>query len=462
MKKKLRLLFIVASLSLAASLVIVACGKGDFELLENYAQDLGVSENYMNDKIEDVMQQTPEPPPPPPSSEQPVSSAAPPGSSAAPPGSSAAPPNPPVSSAAPGNSSGGGNSSPVTPSSSSVAKSSAVAAVGKCKENNPKSGFTCGWDGYTAGALLTPGKILKPATAAPPSGCSSIAWNFAPDTSGMMLNYSCNAVPAAGESALGSSRYVLFAELECDDGKHINACNPKDGWSSKKAPVFDDKSKCEWEKNPTTTARGGTPKKGTMTLVDTDHICGNSTPNPLVNYKCVSTNCPKPDWPSTGMFTDDWKKWDKKHKETYKVEAVLNCPAYSQPVTLSCPDLEVSAGADHIIECKGDWNAAACGNKNSATLKMDECVEINVLGLDKSHQAGVELVMRCQAAGSENEASVSYTLSLNGGKGTTCTGSYSCNNTVTIGKTKLGDNEFGTLCLTQLAGKSSVKCDFGQ
>jgi len=65
----------------------------------------------------------------------------------------------------------------------------------------------------------------------------------------------------------GSKKYLLFAELTCDDGKHTTACNPKTGWSSKKAPELT--GECEWEKNPTTTARGGTPKK-TVSVVDTD------------------------------------------------------------------------------------------------------------------------------------------------------------------------------------------------
>ncbi|MDR2595646.1 MAG: hypothetical protein LBC87_12835 [Fibromonadaceae bacterium] len=459
MQKKLRSLFIVASLSLAASLVIVACGDGIPDILADFRQNVDVSENEMKDKIGDVMEKSPEPPPPPVSSEAPPN----PGSSAAPPnpGSSAAPPNPGSSAAPNPGSSAGGTSSAAAPSSSSTPKSSAVAATGKCRENPnsntpPKAGFTCGWEGYSATKILTPGTKLKPAAHTLPSGCTSVNWNFAPDTSGMIINNACSALPAAGESALGSSRYVLFAELECDDGKHINACDPKTGWSSQPAPVFSDKSRCEWEKNPTTTARGGTPKKGTIEVVDAANpkICGN---NPTIVYKYDGGK----DWPATGILPE-WKNWKRPKSETYNIEAVLNCPAYSQTVSLACPPLEVNAGSDYIIECTGDWNAAACGNKNSATLKQDECVEINVLGLDKSHQVGVDLVMRCQAAGSENEASVSYTLSLNGGTGVKCTGSYSCNNTVPIGKTKSGDNEFGTLCLTQLAGKSSVKCDFGQ
>jgi len=55
------------TLSVLATVVfIVACGDGVPDILLDFAQDLGVSENYMNDKIEDVMEQQPEPPPPPP------------------------------------------------------------------------------------------------------------------------------------------------------------------------------------------------------------------------------------------------------------------------------------------------------------------------------------------------------------------------------------------------------------
>jgi len=452
MQTKLKSLLIAASLGVAATLVFIACGEG--QVLEITKQTWDDAQGHWQEKYSSVLAELPgielsssseeqqpissaEQPPPPSSSNEP-----PPVSSS----STTTPVTPSSSSSA---------STPVTPSSSSSAqKSSAAAATGKCRANNEKSGFNCGWDGYSASKILTPGTILKPSAATPPSGCT-VAWNFAPDTAGLALNYSCDAVPAAGVSALGSSRYVLFAELTCEDGKHINACNPKEGWSSKKAPEFDEKSRCEWEKSPTTTARGGTPKKGTMTLIDTDHICGNSAPSPLVNYKCVSDNCPKADWPSTGIFSE-WKDWKRPKKETYNVEAILNCPAYSQTVSLSCPPLEVAAGSDYIIECTCPGNGqcqideknckAGSAAGKEVTLKVDECVELNVIKYDNQYYLP-KVGMRCQSNGS------SYTVSING-KSTPGT-----NDLLLLGTMKLGDNEFGTFCLTNLNGSAtSIKC----
>jgi len=445
MKKKLRSLFIVASLSLAASLAIIACGDGVPEVLGDFLQDLGVSENYMNDKIEDVMQQTPEPPPPPP---PPVSSEQPPVSSAEPiPGSSAAPPNPPVSSAAPGVSSAGGTSSTTTPSSSSVPKSSAAALAGNCKIGNEKAGFDCSWDGYSASKVLTPGTMLKPATAAPPSGCT-IKWNYAPDTTGLAINYDCHELPATGVSALGSSRYVLFAELTCDDGKHINACKPKDGWSSKKAPELS--GKCTWDKNPpdVTSARGAKPSG--VSVVDTDGICG-TTKNIVYKYDNQSKT-----WPDTGILPE-WKNWGKDKSEIYKVEAVLNCPAYSQTVAMACPDLKVSGGVEHSIECtcgsggQCQVNADICkadgvAKKNTVNLTTSECVEVTVYKYNNEHYLP-DVGMRCASSNNTD-----FVVSVNG-KSTTVKG----NGLVPIGKLKVEEEtSLGTLCLT--SGASPISC----
>jgi len=447
MQKKLKSLFIVASLSLAASLAIVACGDGIPEILDDFLQDLGVSENYMNDKIEDVMDQSPEPPPPPISSEAPPS----PGSSAAPPnpGSSAAPPNPGSSAAPNPGSSAGGTSSAAAPSSSSAPRSSAAPIAGNCVESKPMSNFNCGWDGYTNGAILTPGKVLKPATATPPSGCS-VSWSYAPNTTDIAIMYDCEKVPDAGVTALGSKNYVLFAELTCDDGKHVNACNPKTGWSSKKAPELS--GTCEWEKNPTTTARGGTPKKANVTVVDTDNVCG-ATKTVVYKYDDGTK-----EWPASGILPE-WKNWDKKHEETYAIDAVLNCPAYSQTVAIGCPPLKVSAGSDYIIECTGKFDDKSCkvnsAAGNSVTLKADECVEINVMGYNDQYNLP-NVIMRCETQGTQASASVS--ISLNGAAPTTTSGSWSVQPIVQLGKIKVGDNEFGNLCVTALSGATGLKC----
>jgi len=452
MQKKLKSALAIVSLVGALAIFFIACGDGvpielNGEILESFETGKVVFDGTMKEKIDSIRDGTFIPPS---SSSEPE----PESSSSQPPRSSSSEPDEVSSSSrATQSSSSAQTQSSSSRAASSSSKSPSTGGGGNCEAYNPKSGVTCNWDGYKSGSILTPGTTMKPASFTLPSGCSSVAWNYAPNTTEIALEYDCEALPADGVKAIGSKNYVLFAKLTCDDGTHINACDPKDGWSSKKAPELD--GECQWSKNPTTTARGAIPSG--ITITDTDNICGTTK---SVVYKYADGT---KDWPSTGILSE-WKTWDKKQEETYDVVATLNCPAYAQTVTSACDPLKVTAGSDYIIECTGDWNAAACGGvgKNSATLKLDECVEINVLGLDKSHQAGVDLVMRCQAAGNENEASVSYTLSLNGGTGTKCTGSYSCNNTVSIGKTKLGDNEFGTLCLTQLAGKSSVKCDFGQ
>jgi len=447
MKKKLSSLFIVASLSLAVSLIIVACGAGDPELLVDFWErgDNNVSENIMTDNIDDIIKKSG--PPPPPSSEQLVSSATPPEPSSAAPTPSSAAPTP--SSAAPVSSAGGGNSSPATPSSSSAQKSSAAAVAGNCKvvKDNEKSGFTCGWDGYSASKVLTPGTILKPANATLPSGCTSVSWNYAPDTTGLAINYDCNALPAAGVSALGSSRYVLFAELTCSDGKHINACEPKAGWSSKKAPELS--GKCVWDKNPpeVTSARGAVPSG--VTVVDADGICG-TTKSVVYKYDNQTKT-----WPSTGKL-DEWTKWGKDKSEIYKVEAVLNCPAYSQTVAMSCPDLKVSGGVEHTIECTcgssqcqveaNICKADGVAKTNKVTLATSECVEVTVYGYNNPHYMP-EVGMRCA---SSNNAD--FVVSVNG-KDQTVKG----NGLVPIGKLKVEDEtSLGTLCLK--SGASPISC----
>jgi hypothetical protein len=456
MQKKLKSLFMVASLLAAATLVFIACGSGD--VLQIPLVELKTSEDAMYARIEGkdstmFQGEFPAPEPPPPSSEAeppPVSS----GENPIPLSSSEYVPPPPPP---PGSSSSSyviqlPSSSSVSTSAPSSSSSKPAQTVSGCKESNPKSGVTCGWSGYTATATLTPGTMLKPATFTPPSGCSSVAWKFAPDTAGMILNYECEELPDGGVAALGSKNYVLFAELTCDDGKHTTACNPAKGWSSKIAPTLT--GECKWSKNPTTTARGGTPVKddNSVKVIDTDHVCSS----PTVVYKYADGT---KDWPATGILSewktsDVWK--DKKHEETYNVEATLNCPAYPQLVTTTCPPLKVSAGSDYIIECTGKFDDASCGGaaKKTVTLKVDECVEINVMGYTDQYNTP-EVIMRCETQGTQQSASV--TMALNG-KATTTTGSYSVQPLVSLGKIKVGDNEFGTLCVTALSGATGVKC----
>ena len=339
------------------------------------------------------------------------------------------------------------------PSSSSVAKSSSSPAqiVSGCYENNPKAGFTCAWDKT---GIITPGTIIAPAAYTLPSGCTSVAWKYAPDTDDMFLIYECMKTDENGFAALGSKNYVLFAELTCEDGKHTTACNPKTGLSTRLAPELT--GECKWDRNPpvTSTARGAIPNG--VKVVDADKIC--TSPTVVYKYEGGTKT-----WPATGIL-DEWKSWDKKHKETYQVEATLNCLTYSAPVTVACPPLEVSAGAEHLIECTCPGNGQCqldeklCKADSKAgrevTLKVDECVELNVYGYDNQHYLP-KVGMRCQSNGS------SYTVSING---KSVTGS---NDILLLGKMKLGDNEFGTFCLTNLSGGTnlngssitSVKCN---
>jgi len=437
MQKKLKSALAIVSLVGVVAIFFVACGDGEMielnaEILERLGEAEAIFDGEVADKIDSIKQGTLQAPSS--SSSEPESS-----SSEPPPARSSSSDDyhEIISSSSKAQSS---SSTLAAQSSSSKAVSSSSkgnAPVGNCAEKNAKSGFTCGWDGYTSSTILTPGKVLKPASHTLPSGCTSVAWSYAPNNTEMALIYDCEELPAGGVSALGSKNYVLFAELTCEDGKHTNACNPKDGWSSKKAPELT--GDCKWDKNPTTTARGGNPSG--VTVVDSDNICG-STKSVVYKYDGGSKN-----WPSTGILSE-WKNWDKKHEETYDVEATLNCPAYSQPVTSACDPLKVSAGADHIIECtcaasgqcqveasicKADGKAAS----NKVTLKKDECVEVNVYGYNNQHYLP-DVGMRCQT-----NNNTSFTVSVNG-KSTTVAG----NGLVPLGKMALNDNEFGTLCLT--------------
>jgi len=323
--------------------------------------------------------------------------------------------------------------------SSSSSKAQPATGCGERNQRNPIAGFTCGWN---ITGLLTPGTILKPAEYTLPSGCTSVDWKYAPDTASMVLANECLLINESGIEALGSKNYALFAELTCYDGKHTTACNPKDGWASKIAPELT--GACNWAKNPTTTARGGMPSG--VAVKDPDKVC--TSPTVVYKYDGGAKT-----WPSSGIL-NEWATWDKSQKETYNVEATLNCPAYPALVTSPCPPLEVKAGTDYLIECNGDIMSMNCGNKNTVTLKLDECVEINVMGYTDQYNLPT-VMMRCEIQGTQN--SVSVTLSLNG-KTQSFTGSWGWLSEIILGKLSLGDNEFGTLCVTALSGATGVRC----
>ena len=206
---------------------------------------------------------------------------------------------------------------------------------------------------------------------------------------------------------------------------------------------------CRWDikVSETTTARGAVPSG--VTLVDTDKVCGGAK----VVYKYDDG---EKTWSSTGILSE-WKNWDKKHSETYSgVQATIDCPDYEDDIEpKDCPSLIVNAGAgaDYIIECNGGWENSQC-NKKEVNLKADECVEINVLKYTGIYLPP-RLLMRCNLQATQ--ADVSLTLKLNG-KNQSFTGWWSWNGEVILGAVKQGDNEFGTLCVTDLIGAAGVKC----
>ena len=409
MQKKLRTLLIIASLSLAASLVIVACGAGDPDLFESFRKEVVDSGGNMVLEIEDPkspMWNEP-PPPPPPSSEQPMSSAAPPnpGTSS---GSEPPPPPPPPPS-----------SNSTTPSSSSTP---VVAATG-CKESNPKEGFTCSWDKWAANATLTLGSTLKP-SGNPPSGCT-VKWKFAPNTTAMALKEDCADLPEAGTPALGSKNYVLFGELTCADGVHTTACNPKDGWSTKEAPKL--VGECTWSKNPTTSARGAIP--GSVTVSDPASIC--SSPSVEYKYSGGTKDWPKDGVVPAGTYTD--------------VKAYLKCPAYATTVTGStCPSLAVSAGADYQIVCSGDKCTEAKG------VKADECIDVEVDWKDAGYSPTLKIACQVDRGGSSTGA-----ISIKVGSKSPVSGNdYLAVEIVKI--TGVGPVEVNSICLTFPGGTSST------
>jgi uncharacterized protein (TIGR02145 family) len=127
------------------------------------------------------------------------------------------------------------------------------------------------------------------------------------------------------------------------------------------------------------------------------------------------------------------------------------------PEKLECIDgaLRSKAGNQQIT-CTNRLQPTNCGGSNDVTLEIYECVEIRVLEYtEKSYLPN--LAMRCEIQGTQ--PNVSVTMALNG-KATTAIGNgYYVETTISLGKIELGDNEFGSLCVTALSGATSVKCN---
>ena len=358
---------------------------------------------------------------------------------------------PPPSSAAPKSS-----SSVAAPNSSSSAtapnSSSTVLNVASgCKESNVKAGFTCSWDGYTAGSILTPGKTLKPNYAGLPSDCSSIEWKFAPDNAAMALNYECSILPAEGFPAMGSRNYVLFAELTCSDGKHTNACNPKDGWSSKRAPSLT--GECRWDRNPTTTARGAMPSG--VTLVDDDKICGSTKPPITYIYNNDDESWPKNGIVPAGTYSD--------------VKAAVNCSGYDVPPVI-CPALKVSAGADYLIVCNGDQiydkNCNMNGKIMNGGIKVqnDECIDVVINWDNYAFYPDIKMICEGQFAGSYPNTSITIKVGSNAAKTVTGTNYIRHESTIIIPKIKEGITEVSGICVSYTSNGTPpqyVTCKLG-
>jgi len=464
MRKKLKSFTLVASTVASLAIILIACGKG--ELTNYFEADLNLSvEDFKgkcagNAKLDSICGGDFTSYTPPPSSAAPQSS----GGGTSSQGGGTSSQGGGTSSQGGGTSSQGGGTSSQGGGTSSAAppvtqSSSSQAAQQGCPTGTEKPGYDCSWD--YKGTALTPGTVIKPEKTGDDAGCTT-KWLFKTGTSPLLK---CQEVPSAGVTTEGSRAYILYATLECGGTSYVNNCKPTDGLSTNVAPELT--GSCKWAKNPTTTARGGSPSG--VSVTDTDNLCAGKT----VKYVYETADGLK-DWPETGILTE-WKSWDKKHTETYNVKATFaNCPKYTIPTYSDCPPLEVSAGTDYIIECTGGINDGECGGKakKEATLKLEECVEINVNGYTDQHYLPT-MIMRCNAEGAQ--ASISLTLSLNGNaqkcianvNGTEvitnppCTGSYSWNGEITLGTIKLGDNSLGTLCLTTMSGATGVKCQLG-
>jgi len=270
-------------------------------------------------------------------------------------------------------------------------------------------------------------------SALQPSSSSSVPSSPLSSSSFSIVPSSSSVIPSSSSVALSSSSLVPSG--------------------SKEPPTL--VGECKWDKNPTLTARGANPSG--VNVVDIDKICKSI----FVGYRYTVAGIKK-DWPSTGILSE-WKDWDKKHKETYEVEAILKCTEYPTEVTSPCPPLEVNIGADYLIECDCTYyggsscpDASSCkvGNTRgySVTLKKDECVEINVIGYENPYYLPT-LGMRCSSQGGNGLGE--FTLSLNGTAKTHIGASPVFIELKTI---KLGDNELGTLCLTAISGVTGVIC----
>jgi len=340
MKSKLNSLVIIALLFVSLAIVFVACGGGDMVDLSAITQDVNGANTNLEDEIKD-----PNSPiwtqPDLPSSSSDVQP--PPSSGVQPPPSSGV--QPPVSSATP----------PPPKSSSSVTP----APSGSCTKNNELAGFTCKWNKE---GFVMPGMEIEP-QGTPPEGCT-VKWNY---KSGAFAG--CNVLTGTSLKADGDSRYLLFAELSCADGPHINACTPTDGLPSKATPIL--VGTCKWDRptntDPieTTLAKGAVPSG--IELIDTNSVC---TGNPKIVYKY--DNFTK-DWPMSGSLPEA--------KIYTDVQATVACSGtgYTYDVTPAdpCPPLKANAGSLVSVSIP-NFNDQTTTAQKQFKIPSDECADIEV------------------------------------------------------------------------------------
>jgi len=124
------------------------------------------------------------------------------------------------------------------------------------------------------------------------------------------------------------------------------------------------------------------------------------------------------------------------------------------PTKRKCEGGALSYIVTNQIICNGGYRDVQC-NKKSVTLEKDDCVGISILNWQDQYDTGFRVVMRCEQRGGA-QSMPSYTLSFNG-RNKSVSG-YG-NEDFELGQIKIGDNDFGALCLTAISNATSVICN---
>jgi len=345
-----------------------------------------------------------------------------------------------------------GNSSASNPSSSGAAppksSSSIPPPTGACAKSNPKDGFTCKWD---KSGVVMPGQVIKP--VAEGLGKCSVKWNFKTSP----LATTCKgSTDENGLKAEGNSSYVLFAELDCDGTKHVNACEPTAGLATKEAPYLD--GTCEWSRkdnnNETTTARGAVPSG--ISLKDVDGVCTNTNKTIVYKYDDLSK-----DWPKEGGPLPEAKTYSD-------VQATIACSGtgYTYDVTPAepCPPLKASAGADHQISCSGDQISATTCKNMELKVQNDECIDFEVDWKNASYNPNITITCEGQFTGNAPTSSIS--VKVGSEPSISKSGDYYVSVTATLAtKLSAGKKEVNGICVsyttTGTAPSGGASCKLG-